>query len=262
MNKISKDKYELSASMVFMTLLLFSVYYITKTQLYCRLTALTVDKNYYFFERMFFLQHLSAIKSKKLSKIDKFLKLLFLKKDAIITTLGALLVMMITPFVNKIDVHKKPISIELTCPSSYVKNETVPLNNTSLLNSFTFYYENSAIDLKELKEENTFYKEQKNKLKIFNNFLSKLNTTQVYYFLITSYSSTEKVIRHNTFNDNYQLSEARSNSVKKFIISKFIDNNISIDNIKFEIENRSNYKVDNTNHELSRQTIIEVYTVK
>lgn len=249
-----------------------SVFYIAKTQLYCRAKSLFADKCYYDFERIVNLLALSDEKAKELRKKDKILRYFLNKKEALLAVIMSILFIIMYVSTFKVNISKEvPINIELNC-SILNKNKTIESNTTEckdieykdieLLDKFIIYYEKASIDIKELNKNNEFFEVQQKILVDINSLLKNLKSKNLYYIRITSNSSNEKVIKNNAFNNNYQISEARSNGVKKFIISKLLANNVFLNNIKFEIENRSNYDALSNNHNLSRSSQVEVYLIK
>lgn len=140
-------------------------------------------------------------------------------------------------------------------------NPTNIEKNRKLLNSFTIYYDKSVMDItKLLTSSNKLIQEQE--ILRLNKFINNLSTFNNYYIVITSNASKEKITKSNTFSNNYQLTQARANSSKLYIIEKLLANNFPINNIKFYSINRSNIDALNNNHDNARLTKIEFYTIK
>jgi len=98
-----------------------------------------------------------------------------------------------------------------------------------------------------------------------NIFIKEFSQNNKYIIKLTGFSSTERIEQQNTLSDNYQISLARANNVKKYILDIFDRKNIKRENIFIDTFAHSNQgittdKIDK--HEINRKVIIEIIELK
>ncbi|MGB6327431.1 MAG: hypothetical protein WBF48_00770 [Halarcobacter sp.] len=103
------------------------------------------------------------------------------------------------------------------------------------------------------------------KKELDNLFTNEINKNNHYIIKLTGFSSTEIVKHKNTLSNNYQISLARANNVKKYILDIFDKKNFNRENLFIDTFAYSNQDItnDKTNqHEINRKVIIEIIELK
>lgn len=89
-----------------------------------------------------------------------------------------------------------------------------------------------------------------------NKIIKNIKNENKYIINLVGNSSIEEInIKNNTIKDNYTLSLARANSIKRYLLSKLIELDLDVQNIEFNIYGNSNQNLDNKNksrHDLQR----------
>ncbi len=97
--------------------------------------------------------------------------------------------------------------------------------------------------------------------KIENILAQQINKQNKYIIKITGFSSLEIVQWKNAISDNYQISMARANNIKKIILDLADKNNFNRENIIIDIFAFSNQNISKTNimnHQANRKVKIEI----
>lgn len=86
-----------------------------------------------------------------------------------------------------------------------------------------------------------------NTLKVF--FQNHKELDNKFFITIKGYSSNERLINENKISNNYELSLARAENTKLIIIEMLKLNNISVQNVYFDIYGYSNENSTNSTYE-------------
>jgi len=104
--------------------------------------------------------------------------------------------------------------------------------------------------------------DKKATFKKINDYLSNvLNKDNKYYIKVTGSASNETVSQKNALSNNYQISLARANNIKKYIFDFSDKNNINRDNITVDVFAYSNQGIKKNKmmeHHLNRNVKIEI----
>lgn len=150
------------------------------------------------------------------------------------------------------------VTLSLVLMSTNAKNSQVSEESDSLnkilykeLEPIYIYFKKGAILAKEPQN-----------LNILNEIFSeKKNKNNRYIIKVIGFSSTETVQWKNTLTDNYQISFARANNVKKSILDIVDKNNFNRKAVVIDIfaySNQNISQVDIKNHKLNRSVKIEI----
>ncbi|MFT7005249.1 MAG: flagellar motor protein MotB [Sulfurimonas sp.] len=125
----------------------------------------------------------------------------------------------------------------------------------------TVYFNQGQILFTEYLSDKSYLKDKHFKnVKELYNILDKLNTDKNYYIKVIGYASKEKIdIKNDNVSDNYQLSKARADSVREFIINILLNDNFPIDKIKIDIYGNSNEYSQSKVYSLDRKVEIFIY---
>jgi len=122
-------------------------------------------------------------------------------------------------------------------------------------NSFEFYRTIKPI---EIYFDKGSILSKKNNIENLENTFNKKNK---YFIKVTGYSSTEAVLNQNSINNNYHISLARANNIKKIILDIVDKNYINRQNIVIDVFAHSNQDIDTNTinkHAENRKVIIEI----
>lgn len=136
------------------------------------------------------------------------------------------------------------------------ENICKPINNTEYIFSkqlapIYIYFDRGLI----------FPKNNDSLVDLENIFTQKINKNNKYIIKITGFSSTEVVTLKNTLADNYQISMARANNVKKYIldiVDKYHFNREKIIIDIFAFSNQDILKTLTNDHKENRKVKIEI----
>lgn len=131
-----------------------------------------------------------------------------------------------------------------TVKSLFQEKEIVVHKNITVnkqLQEITFYFEKRQLSLDKKANESSL-----NTLKVF--FQNHKELDNKFFITIKGYSSNERLVNENKISNNYELSLARAENTKLIIVEMLKLNNISLQNIYFDIYGYSNENSTNSAH--------------
>jgi hypothetical protein len=180
-----------------------------------------------------------------LNKIFRFKITFFFVVISIIMVSLSLVLISIIPKNNN-DIHKVLISEDIHKPENNIEYVF-----SKQLDPIYIYFDKGLI----------LQKENDSLVNLENIFTQKINKNNKYIIKITGFSSTEVVSLKNTLADNYQISMARANNVKKYILDIVDKYHFSRENFVIDIFAFSNQdipKMITNDHKENRKVKIEI----
>jgi hypothetical protein len=151
--------------------------------------------------------------------------------------------------IDKVDLSYKPT------------NKQDSSHKLTLLHKSILYFDTGEITIQEKLSDNMFFLEHSNNIYNLHSLIHSFRKSDVYYIKIDAFSSLERVVKSNKVTDNYQISIARANSTKEYILNLLISNKFPVNQITFDIFGKSNQNINDEFHSRNRRVEIEIYII-
>lgn len=136
------------------------------------------------------------------------------------------------------------------------------LRQTKIFETYLYFDIGEAKLLDKVSTKNFFYDQHVKNLDALNNFCRLLNPQNKYTIKITGHSSIEQVVKYNKYSNNYEISEARANNTKEYILNKLNTYSFPKVNLGFDIFAKSNEVATTNQHDNNRKVFIEIYLIQ
>lgn len=137
----------------------------------------------------------------------------------------------------------------------YLNNKFNDSNALKLIKEFVIYYEKGNINL------NNNLLTNKEIEQSIDTLFKSLNKDNSYSIKIIGFSSSELLNNSNKIADNYQLSLARAENIKKYLMDVIIKYDFNINKIFINTYANSNENTINSEHDLNRKVTFEIYLI-
>jgi flagellar motor protein MotB len=145
---------------------------------------------------------------------------------------------------------------------SFNNNDKKDVASLRKISTVNLFFNKGSILLNENLLSKRLLKKHINNKNILDSVIQSMNNKHKYYIKLQGFSSLEKVIEFNKIIDNYQISLARANNTKKYILEQLVQKEFPLNKILFDVFGVSNEMTKNTNHAINRRVEIEIYQMK